>query len=117
MLLEHGSHSRVRASKIFTYFKDVRYNVHIKAEVIHMQSANATSFRKNIFSMLEQTIKYNEPVSITTKDGTAILISEEDYNGLMESLFLCSLPGMKEMIIDGLNTPTQDCLPESKVVW
>jgi len=62
--------------------------------------------------MLEQTIKYNEPVNVSTKDGNAVIISEEDYNGLMETVLLCSVPGMKEKIIEGLHTPLDECFPE-----
>ena len=50
-----------------------------------MLNTNITNFRKNIFGMLEQTTKYNEPINISTKDGNAVVISEEDYNGLMEN--------------------------------
>ena len=67
--------------------------------------------------MLEQTIKFNEPVNISTKDGNAIVISEEDYNGLMETLYLSSIPAMKEKIIEGLKTPLDECLPEDEVQW
>ena len=48
-----------------------------------MLNTNITNFRKNIFGMLEQTIKYNEPVNISTKDGNAVVISEADYNSLV----------------------------------
>lgn len=82
-----------------------------------MLSTNITNFRKNIFGMLEQTIKFNEPVNISTKDGNAIIISEEDYNGLMETLYLSSIPAMKEKIIEGLKTPLDECLPEDEVQW
>ena len=82
-----------------------------------MLSTNITNFRKNIFGMLEQTIKFNEPVNISTKDGYAIVISEEDYNGLMETLYLSSIPAMKEKIVEGLKTPLDDCLPEDEVQW
>ena len=54
--------------------KSVRYNVHIGDGT--MLNTNITNFRKNIFSLLEQTIKYNEPVNISTKDGNAVIISE-----------------------------------------
>ena len=80
-------------------------------------TTNATNFRKNIFSLLEQIIKYNEPVNISTKSGNAVIISEDDYNGLMETLYLCSIPTMKKRIIDGLNTPISECIPEDKVKW
>jgi len=82
-----------------------------------MLNTNVTNFRKNIFGMLEQTIKYNEPVNISTKDGNAVVLSEEDYNGLMVTLQLSSIPGMKEKIVDGLNTPVSDCLSENEVEW
>lgn len=82
-----------------------------------MLSTNITNFRKNIFGMLEQTIKFNEPVNISTKDGNAIIISEEDYNGLMETLYLSSIPAMKEKIVEGLKTPLDECLAEDEVQW
>lgn len=82
-----------------------------------MINTNATNFRKNIFGMLEQTIKYNEPVNISTKDGNAVVISEEDYNGLQETLYLSSMPKMKKKIMEGKNTPLEDCIPEDKVKW
>lgn len=82
-----------------------------------MINTNITNFRKNVFEILEQTIKFNEPVNISTKDGNAVIISEEDYNGLMETLMLSSLPGMKEEITEGLNTPLSDCIPEDEVEW
>lgn len=82
-----------------------------------MLNTNITNFRKNIFGMLEQTIKFNEPVNISTKYGNAVIISEEDYNGLMETLYLSSVPAMKEKIIEGLHTPLDECLPETEVQW
>lgn len=45
-----------------------------------MTNTNITNFRKNIYEMLELTIKYNEPINISTKNGNAIVLSEEDYN-------------------------------------
>jgi PHD/YefM family antitoxin component YafN of YafNO toxin-antitoxin module len=80
-------------------------------------NTNITNFRKNIFGMLKQTIKYNEPVNISTKDGNAVIISEEDYNGLMETIYLSSIPNMKERIIEGMNTPISECIPENEVEW
>ncbi len=82
-----------------------------------MLNTNITNFRKNIFTILEQTIKYNEPVNISTKLGNAVIISEEDYNGLMETLYLSSIPNMKEKLIDGMNTPLDECIPENEVEW
>lgn len=82
-----------------------------------MTNTNATNFRKDIYGLLEQTIKYNEPVNISTKDGNAVLISESDYNGLMETLNLSLIPTMKDKIVDGINTPLENCVSEDEVNW
>ena len=82
-----------------------------------MLNINVTNFRKNIFGILEQTIKFNEPVNITTKEGNAIILSEEEYNSMMETLYLYSMPATKEKIVEGLNTSIDDCVPESEVEW
>lgn len=82
-----------------------------------MINTNITNFRKNLFSMLEQTIKYNEPVNITTKDGNAVIISEDDYKGLMETLYLCSIPDMREHIMESVRSSVEECVPEDEVEW
>lgn len=82
-----------------------------------MIHTNASNFRKNLFGILEQTIKFNEPVNISTKDGNAVILSEEDYKGLTETLFLNSIPGMAEKIKEGLATSLKDCVPEQEVQW
>ena len=82
-----------------------------------MLATNVTSFRKNIFALLEQTIKYNEPLSVSTKSGSVVVLSEEDYRGLTESLYLSSVPGMKEKLLDGKSTPLSDCVAEDKLDW
>lgn len=73
-----------------------------------MINTNATNFRKQLFELIEQTIKYNEPVNINTKNGNAVLISESEYNSLMETLYLTSIPGMKEKLENGVNTPLKE---------
>lgn len=82
-----------------------------------MLNTNATNFRKDMFNLLEQTIKHNEPVHISTKEGNAVMISEEDYNGLMETLYLSSVPGLAEEIKKAAAEPLEDCTPEEKVEW
>ena len=82
-----------------------------------MLNTNITSFRKDIFNMLEQTIKYNEPLNISTKAGNAVVISEEDYRGMIETLNLLSNPEMKKKLLEGKSIPLSDCVPESEVVW
>ena len=82
-----------------------------------MTTTTITNFRKNVYAMVENTVRFNEPINITTKDGNAVLISEEEYLGLIETLHLASVPGMKEKLIDGLNTPLSDTVPEEEVDW
>lgn len=82
-----------------------------------MTNTNITNFRKDIYELLEQTIKYNEPINISTKNGNAIVLSEEDYNNLMETLYISSIPGLKEDIIEGLKEPIDDCVDEEEVEW
>lgn len=76
-----------------------------------MLNTNITSFRKNIFSMLENTIKYNEPLNISTKAGNAVILSEEDYRGMMETCYLLSVPGMREQLLEAAAEPIEECEP------
>ena len=82
-----------------------------------MTTTNITNFRKNAFNYVEQTIRYNEPLNISTKEGNAVLLSEEDYSGIMETLYLVSTPGMREKIMEGMSTPLEDCVDEAAVEW
>lgn len=82
-----------------------------------MMNTNATNFRKDAFHMIEQTVKHNEPLRINTKAGNAVLLSESDYNSMIETLYLTSIPGMREKLMDGMNEPLKDCLAEDAVEW
>ena len=82
-----------------------------------MTNINITNFRKNIYELLENTIKYNEPINISTKNGNAIVISEEDYNNLMETLYITSIPGLKDEIIKRAVAPDDEFVDESEVNW
>lgn len=74
-----------------------------------MTNTNITALRKNLFDYVSSCIKYNDQVNISTKEGNAVLVSEEFFNGLMETLYLSNIPGMKESIVEGLNTPAEEC--------
>lgn len=82
-----------------------------------MTNINITNFRKDIYELLEQTIKYNEPINISTKNGNAVVLSEEDYNNLIETLYVSSIPGLKEDIVKGLKEDIKDCIDEEEVEW
>lgn len=80
-----------------------------------MTNTNITNFRKNIYELLETTIKYNEPINVSTKLGNAIVLSEEDYNNIMETLYIYSIPGLKEEIANGLNADDKEFVSEDEV--
>ncbi len=82
-----------------------------------MTNTNITNFRKDIYELLKQTIKFNEPVNVSTKDGNVVVLSEEDYNGLMETVYLLNIPNMKEKLIKGKNTSIEECVEEEEVEW
>lgn len=82
-----------------------------------MININITNFRKDIYELLEKTIKYNEPINISTKNGNAVVISEEDYRNLIETLYISSVPGLKKDIQEGLQEDLKDCVAEDKVDW
>lgn len=82
-----------------------------------MTNVNVTNFRKDIYELLEQTIKYNEPMNISTKSGNAIVLSEADYNSLMETLYIYSVPDLKEDIVAGMKEDLEDCVDETEVEW
>ncbi len=61
-------------------------------------TVTVTEARQQFFQLLRKSVKGHVPVKITSKDGDAVIISEEDYEGLLETLELLSLPGMRKSI-------------------
>ena len=84
-------------------------------EAVVMTTINVSNFRKNLFNILEQTINFNEPVTITTKGGNAVVLSEEDYKSLIETLYVSTPHKMMKKIQSGLNAKIEDCSGENKV--
>ncbi len=82
-----------------------------------MINTNETNFFANFYNVLKQTVMFNEPVNISTKDGNVVLISESDYNSMLETLYLSSKPNLEEKIIQGKNTPLEECISEDEVEW
>ena len=81
-----------------------------------MTTTTITNFRKNIFSLVETAVRFNEPIHITSKSGNAVMLSEDEYRGLIETVNLSSVPGMKAKLLEGANTPLSDTIPEDEVV-
>lgn len=75
-----------------------------------MSITNATTLRKNLFNYLDAAAVNDEKIIVTTKNGNAAIVSEEYLRNLEETCFLYSIPGMRESIEEGVNTPLSDCV-------
>lgn len=82
-----------------------------------MTNTNATNFRKNIFEYLNQAVEYNDVINITTKNGNAVVLSESDYNSLLETVYLMSHPATRDTVLEGMEEELEDCVPLDEVDW
>ena len=77
-----------------------------------MPTLSATEARTKLYRLIDETSLTHEPVVITGKRGNAVLISEDDWRAIQETMFLLNIPGMRESIQEGLATPIEDCKEE-----
>lgn len=70
-----------------------------------MAVLNASEARANLYRLIDQTHESHEPVLISGKRNNAVLISEEDWKSIQETLYLVSIPGMRESILAGMQEP------------
>jgi antitoxin YefM len=80
-----------------------------------MNTISATEAQNRIISLMEEIAEEHKPIKITGENSNAVLLSEEDWNAIQETLYLLSIPNMRESIIEGMNTPIEDC--ETELVW
>lgn len=66
-----------------------------------MSITNATELRKNLFSTLDNVIEYNDSVTVNTRKGNAVIMSEDDYNGMVETIYILSQKGLLAKIKEG----------------
>ncbi len=78
-------------------------------EVINMKIINATKARDQLFNLIDETSMTHEPIYITGKRKRAVLVSEEDWKSIEETMYLLSIPGMRESIQKGLAEPLSEC--------
>jgi len=71
-----------------------------------MTSRTASDARKNLYRLLDEVAQEREPVLITGRRHNAVLVSEEDWRGIQETLHLAAIPGMVASIRRGMATPT-----------
>ena len=77
-----------------------------------MPTLSATEARTKLYRLIDETSMTHEPIVITGKRGNAVLISEDYWRAIQETMYLLNLPGMRESIQDGLSTPIEDCKEE-----
>ena len=66
-----------------------------------------------LYLLLEQTLKFNEPIHVSTRNGNVVVLSEDDYRGILETLEMNANPVMKQKLLEGKDTPLSECIPET----
>lgn len=74
-----------------------------------MTTLNATEARSKLYALMDEASASHQPIVITGKRGNAVLLAEEDWNAINETLHLLSIPDMRESIREGMNTKIDDC--------
>jgi antitoxin YefM len=79
-----------------------------------MTTLKASDARTKLYRLIDQAASSHEPVMITGKRNNAVLVSEDDWRSIAETLFLLSVPNMRESILAGMKTPLSKCQKELK---
>lgn len=77
-----------------------------------MTTITATEARANLYRLIDETSRASEPVLITGRRHNAVLLAEDDWRAIQETLYLLSLPGMRESIREGLAAPVESLSSE-----
>ena len=83
-----------------------------------MNAMNVTQARANLFQLIANVNFNSEPITLTNNKGkNAVLIGEDDWNAIQETVYLNTIPGMVESIRRGMDTSIEDCISEENVEW
>jgi len=80
-----------------------------------MQIYNVTEARSSLYQLIDQTADSHDPIIITGKRNNAVLLSEDDWSAINETLYLLSTPSMRESIREGLDADVSEC--SDKLDW
>jgi prevent-host-death family protein len=80
-----------------------------------MKTLPVSKARDNLYRLVDEAAESHEPVILTGKRHNAVLISEEDWRAVQETLYLVSVPGLRESIREGLAAPLEEC--EEELDW
>ena len=73
-----------------------------------MKSQSASNARANLFRLVDEVSAEHQPILITGKRSNAVLVGEDDWNSIQETLYLLNVPGMRESILQGMNTAAEE---------
>jgi prevent-host-death family protein len=73
-----------------------------------MQTLSASTARTNLYRLIDETAESHQPLVITGKRNNAVLVSADDWAAMQETLFLLSVPNMRESIREGMNKPVSE---------
>lgn len=73
-----------------------------------MQTLTASHARTNLYRLIDEANSSHQPITITGKRANAVLVSLDDWSAMQETLFLVSIPNMRESIREGINTPINE---------
>lgn len=77
-----------------------------------VETIKVSEARQRLNTLVREASDSHEPVAITGKQGTAVLVAEEDWRAIQETLYLLSVPGMRESIREGMAAPSSECADE-----
>lgn len=80
-----------------------------------MTTISATKAREKLYRLMDEVARSHEPITITGKRSNAVLISEDDWRAIEETLYLISISGMRESIVEGMKIPLAEC--DDEVAW
>jgi prevent-host-death family protein len=74
-----------------------------------MTTVSSDKAGESLGDLISHVVESHEPVQITGGSGAAVLVGEDDWRAIQETLYLVSIPGMRQSICEGLDTPVRDC--------
>lgn len=98
-----------RTLKAYDMAYACRFGLPRPKEPPEMTTITATEARRNLYRLIDEVSETHEPVEITGKRSNAVLVSEDDWRSIRETLFLLSIPGMRESIRAGMEEPIEEC--------
>ena len=92
--------------------RTIKRTLWLLTEEIPMSSFTVSEARSNLYRLIDEAADNHQPILITGKRNNAILVSEEDWAAIQETLYLLSVPGMRESIREGMAEPIDQCAKE-----